>query len=93
MVEGCREGSERGSSQTEVRACGLTRARRRTRQPHCEIFTDSTEEGDGGANGWREQVGPVQEHGLIGKRGSDFGAAGLLRTGTVSSDVCWMCVG
>jgi hypothetical protein len=93
MVEGCREGNGRSSSETEVPACRNTRARRGTRSPHCEIFTDSTEEGDGGANGWREQVGPVQEQGLFGKRESGLGVAGSLRTGTESFGVCWTCVG
>lgn len=93
MGKGCCEGIENASSTMEVSARGGTRPSRGTRWPHCEMIVDTIREGGGGANGWREQVGPVQEQGLFGSRESDFGKAVLLRIEIVSTDVCWMWVG
>jgi hypothetical protein len=77
MEIGCRVGCANGVSSTQLSLGGGVRSRRGSKRPHSEIFTDSTEVGADGANGGREQCGPVQEQGLLGSRASDFGAVGI----------------
>lgn len=92
MVEVCRAASGNLSSGRRVPFRGGTRSGRGIKRPHSGAVKDLTEEGASGANGWREQMGPVQGQGLLGWRGSDFGTAGVL-TGTGSTGVRSMWVG
>ena len=77
MAEGCRIGGGKHSSGIQVSLGGGGGAKRGSKRAHSEIFTDSTEVGVKGANGWREQWGPVQEQGLLGSLVSDIGAVGM----------------
>lgn len=63
------------------------------RWPHCDMLADTTRDSGGGANGWREQVGPVQEQGLFGIRVSETDEIKLLEIEYVSMDGCWTCAG
>ena len=93
MPDGFREGIGSASSTMEISICGGTTASRGMRWPHCDMLADTTREGGGGANGWREQVGPVHEQGLFGIRVSERGEINLLEIESVSADVCWTWVG
>ena len=71
-MEGRREGRRSGSLEPRASTGEGTSTSRGSGRPHSRLLMDSTQEEAGGANGGREQVGPVQAQGFVGSRVSGF---------------------